>query len=186
MKNVCVLITFGISMLSFAQVGIKTDKPYPSADLELGSNDKTLILNRVLNTSAIANPVDGMMIYDRSEECVKAYQNKKWSKCLGKGLNSRSAISSISLSCSSATISPAPTSGKTYKGTLTIPYTGGNGSSYESQIVKTNGLSAVLPAGMFSQGSGNLQYSVTGTPDQTGNITFNVNVVGNTCSVASR
>ncbi|PWN68631.1 hypothetical protein C1631_018315 [Chryseobacterium phosphatilyticum] len=182
-KKVFLLLTIGISAFSFAQVGIKTDNPYPSADLELGSTNKTLILNRVPNTSAVANAIDGMMIYDISEECVKAYQANKWSKCLGKGLNSRTAVSPVSFSCNSATISPVPTSGKTYRGTLSIPYTGGNGSTYEAQSVRSSGLNAVLPAGTFALGNGSLEYSVTGTPDQTGNITFNINVSGNTCSV---
>lgn len=188
-KNVFLLITCGFSVLSFAQVGIKKDNPYASADLELGSTNKTLLLNRVPNTNAVPNPVNGMMVYDQSEECVKAYQSDKWSKCLGKGLNSRSAkvsSGSFSFSCASAILSPNLVAGQAYKGTLTIPYTGGSGNPYEGQTIKTNGLTAVLPAGKLATGNGNLQYSVTGTPDKTDNITFNVNIAGNTCSVAAK
>lgn len=186
-KNVLLLISFSFSVLSFAQVGIKKDNPNLSSDLELGSNNKTLLLNRVPNTAAVANPVNGMMIYDQSEECVKAYQNGKWSKCLGKGLNGKKALaSSVSLLCTSATISPNPVAGQPFKGTLTIPYTGGNGGSYEAQTIQTNGLTATLPVGNFVIGNGSLQYSITGTPDKTGNITFNANIAGNTCSVVSK
>lgn len=186
-KNVFLLITFSFSVLSFAQVGIKKADPNPSADLELGSNNKTLILNRVPNTSAVSTPTNGMMIYDLSEECVKAYQAGKWSKCLGKGLNGRPASSNpVSLSCVSAMVSPSPVAGQVYKGTMTIPYTGGNGTDFTSQTVQMNGLTAVLPAGKFAVGDGTLQYSISGTPDRTGSITFNVNIVGNTCSVVSK
>lgn len=187
-KKVFLLITSScISVLSFAQVGIKKDNPHLSTDLELGSNNKTLLLNRVPSTTSIASPVNGMMIYDQSEECVKAYQNGKWSKCLGKGLiGKKASMTPVSLSCTSATVSPNPIAGQYFKGTLTIPYTGGNGGSYEAQSIQTNGLTASLPVGNFAVGNGNLQYSVTGTPDRTGNITFNVNVAGNTCSVVSK
>lgn len=188
-KNVLLLITLSFSMLSFAQVGIKRDNPHPSSDLELGSTNKTLLLNRVPNTGAVPNPVDGMMIYDISEECVKAYQAGKWSNCLGKGLNSRKTqrlTSTTTLACTSATLSPSPIAGQAYRGVLTIPYSGGSGSAYEAQTIQTNGLTAVLPAGKFVAENGSLKYSVTGTPDKTGNITFNVNIAGNTCSVASK
>lgn len=180
-------MAFGFGVLSFAQVGIKQSDPNLSSDLELGSNNKTLLLNRVPNTGAVANPVNGMMIYDLSEECVKAYQAGKWSKCLGKGLNGKKALASpVSLSCTSAVISPSPISGQAYKGVLTVPYTGGNGGVYDAETIHTNGLKATLSAGQFAMGNGSLQYSVTGTPDRTGSITFNVNVAGNTCSVASK
>ncbi|MGE8556346.1 MAG: hypothetical protein ACN6OB_20680 [Chryseobacterium jejuense] len=186
-KNVLLLISFSFSVLSFAQVGIKKDNPHLSSDLELGSNNKTLLLNRVPNTAAVANPVNGMMIYDQSEECVKAYQGGKWSKCLGKGLSGKKALSSpVSLSCTSATISPSPVAGQAFNGKLTIPYTGGNGDAYGTQSIQTNGLSAALPDGRFAIGSGSLQYSITGVPDRTGNITFNVSVAGKACSVTSK
>lgn len=186
-KKVLLLIACCFGVLSFAQVGINKDNPNLSADLELGSNNKTLLLNRVPNTAAVADPTNGMMIYDQSEECVKAYQAGKWSKCLGKGLiGKKASISPVSLSCTSAMLSPNPLAGQAFKGTLTIPYTEGNGGSYEAQSIQSNGLTASLPVGNFAVGNGSLQYSVTGIPDKTGNITFNVNIAGNTCSVVSK
>lgn len=67
-----------------AQIGIKTDTQNPSVDLELGSTDKALLLNRVANTNTVSNPANGMLIYDISEDCVKVYQADKWSKCIWK------------------------------------------------------------------------------------------------------
>lgn len=186
-KNVLLLITFSFSVFSFAQVGIKNDSPDPNSDLDLGSGNKALLLNRVPNTASVSSPVDGMMIYDLSEACVKAFQANKWTTCLGKGLSGKkTAISPISLSCPSAAVSPNPVAGQPFKGTLTIPYTNGNGGSYDAQSIQANGLTASLTAGKFSTGNGSLQYSITGTPDKTGNITFNVNIAGNTCSVVSK
>lgn len=186
-KIILLLTTLGFSAFSFAQVGIKTQDPYPSSDLDLGSRNKALLLNKVATTSVVNDPVDGMMVYDMSEECVKAHQDGKWTKCLGKGLNGKMALkNSLSLSCSSATVSSNPEAGKSFKGTLTIPYTNGNGEAYEAQFIQTHGLTASLAAGKFTVGNGNLVYSVTGTPDQTGNIRFNVNIGGNSCSIVPK
>ncbi len=187
MKKNVLLIALSFNAFCYAQIGIKKDNPHSSADLELGSENKTLLLNRVANTNAVPNPVDGMMIYDQSEECVKAYQAGKWSKCLGTStLKTSSPLHSLSLSCSSATLSPAPKVGQPYKGMLVIPYTGGDGSSYQPQSIQANGLTAELAVGNFVRGNGSLQYSVTGIPDKAGNITFNVNIAGKTCSVTSK
>ena len=187
MKKKLLLLAFCYSALCFSQVGIGTASPHLSTDLELASANKTLLLNRVPNTAAVANPVNGMMIYDQSEECVKAYQNGKWSNCLGKGLTGKKALANpVSLLCTSATVSPNAVAGQAFKGTLTIPYTGGNGGRYEAQSIQANGLTAFLPAGNFTVGNGSLQYSITGTPDKTGNITFNTIIAGNTCSVVSK
>lgn len=192
MKKCLLLLTFCYSSLYFSQVGVNTANPNLSADLELASSNKALLLNRVANTNAVSNPVSGMMIYDQSEECVKAYQNNKWTGCLGKGLLKSSGLKSVgsktlspvSLLCTSAAISPALVAGKEYRGVLTIPYSNGDGSFYEKQSIQTNGLSAFLPAGNFSKGNGELHYSVSGIPD--GSITFNINVAGKSCSFISK
>ncbi|MGE8555592.1 MAG: hypothetical protein ACN6OB_16860 [Chryseobacterium jejuense] len=123
-KKLLLLISISFGVLSFAQIGINRENPHLSSDLELGSTNKALLLNRVSNTSAVSNPTNGMMIYDLSEECVKAYQAGKWSKCLGKGLNSRktqSPVNAATLPPTSATASPKPIAGQAYKGTLIIP-----------------------------------------------------------------
>src|SRR5690606_15628626 len=70
--------------------GINTETPHASSDLELASPDKALLLNRVANTAAVADPTNGMLIYDLEDKCVKAYQGDPlaWSDCLdGSGGN---------------------------------------------------------------------------------------------------
>lgn len=64
--------------LSFAQVGINTDQPHAEVDLELASPDKALLLNRVQSSADIANPVDGMLLFDISDDCLKVYQKNDW------------------------------------------------------------------------------------------------------------
>lgn len=78
------LTAIALIIMSFAanaQVGIGTATPNSGAALDITSTDKGLLLPRVANTAAIASPVNGMMIYDLSSNCFKAYQNNIWSDC---------------------------------------------------------------------------------------------------------
>jgi len=78
------LTAIALIIMSFAanaQVGIGTATPNSGAALDITSTDKGLLLPRLANTAAIASPVNGMMIYDLSSNCFKAYQNGGWSDC---------------------------------------------------------------------------------------------------------
>ena len=164
----------------FSQVGIGTSTPNTSSDLDLGDNNKALYLNRVSDTSVINNPQPGMMVFDVSEQCVKAYQDTpaKWSACMGSVSGTVSG-----LTCSSASFSPATASqGTAYAGTLTIPYTGGNGGTYPSQNFTQNGLTFTLTAGNFSMGNGNLIYNINGTPTASGTTSVNIAAGGQSCN----
>ena len=76
------LVALFISATSFAQVGIGTNTPTADAILELKAADKALLLTRVATTAAITTPVNGMLIYDISSNCIKGYQNGAWTGCL--------------------------------------------------------------------------------------------------------
>jgi uncharacterized protein (TIGR02145 family) len=67
-----------------------------------------------------------------------------------------------------------------------VPYTGGNGGFHNGQTVASTGvtgLTATLSAGSFESGSGNLSYSITGTPAGGGTASFALNIGGQTCMV---
>lgn len=178
-KKLLLPIYISISSFSFAQVGINKAQPDLNADLELGSPNKALLLNRVANTTVINSPKNGMLIYDISEQCVKAYQGDAWSQCFWKE-------TPFALTCGAAVFSPSPAvQGKPYAGTLTIPYTGGDGTSYAAQTITSNGLTAVLPAGVFASGNGTLQYTIAGSPTSVVPTIFNVSIKGSTCSSLS-
>lgn len=92
----------------------------------------------------------------------------------------------VVINCAGATVSDAFYRSTVFTGTITIPYTGGDGSSYAGGTVVsstgTTGLTATLQAGTFAA-SGNLVYNVTGTPAASGSSpTFNVSFNGGTCS----
>ena len=72
--------------IGFSQIGLGTSNPHPSALLDLSSSDKGLLLPRVANTAAIASPINGLIIYDNSSNCFKAYQAEKWTDCIFFGI----------------------------------------------------------------------------------------------------
>lgn len=76
--SLCLILCSGMAS---SQVGIGTVTPNPSSILDLTATDKALLLPRVYDTSAIASPIDGMVVYDISTQCVKGYVNGAWTGC---------------------------------------------------------------------------------------------------------
>jgi len=99
------------------------------------------------------------------------------------------AVATIgSLTCSGATTGTAATEGLAYSGTITLPYTGGNGLSYtQGSAVASQGvtgLTATLQAGTLAQGSGTFTYTVSGTPASAGLATFSIGFGSRSCTVS--
>jgi FtsP/CotA-like multicopper oxidase with cupredoxin domain/arylsulfatase A-like enzyme len=97
-----------------------------------------------------------------------------------------SEASVSSLICSTASISSTNVYINTpFVATLTVPYNGGNGLSYltGAPIISTgvSGLSATLQAGMLNAGSGNLYYTISGTPSSSGTVNFNISFGSQQC-----
>ena len=92
----------------------------------------------------------------------------------------------VTLTCSSAVFSPTNMKvGTPYTGTITIPYTAGNGGTYAARSLSSTGvtgLTAALAAGSFANGAGNLIYNVTGTPTGDGTAAFAISIGGSTCN----
>ena len=83
MKKISItILALCIGVISFAQVGIGTNTPVAGSILELKAADKALLLTRVATTAAVTTPVNGMMVYDISSNCIKGYQNGAWTGCL--------------------------------------------------------------------------------------------------------
>jgi uncharacterized protein (TIGR02145 family) len=91
------------------------------------------------------------------------------------------------LSCSSASHSGTLTQGLEAGGvTSSVPYTGGNGGSYNVQSVQSmgvDGLTATLVAGKFLAGSGSLMFTITGTPTGSGTASFVIAIGGQNCTL---
>jgi uncharacterized protein (TIGR02145 family) len=88
------------------------------------------------------------------------------------------------LNCAGATVSGSLTSGQPASGvTASIGYTGGNGGTYGGESVTSTGvtgLTATLNSGTISS-SGNIIYSISGTPSSNGTASFTINFGGQSC-----
>jgi uncharacterized protein (TIGR02145 family) len=88
------------------------------------------------------------------------------------------------LSCGSAVFSPSTiTQWTSYTGTLTIPYTGGNGGAYSQSSFGQNGLTFTRQAGTLANGSGNIVYNISGEPSTSGTMNIPVSFGGVSCNV---
>jgi len=88
------------------------------------------------------------------------------------------------LNCGSAVFNPSTlTQEVAYNGTLTVPYTGGNGGAYSQASFTHNDLTFLLPAGTLASGSGTLVYTVTGIPSVSGVMNIPISFEGNSCNV---
>jgi hypothetical protein len=67
-----------------------------------------------------------------------------------------------------------------------VPYTGGNGGYRGAQTftsIGVTGLTATCAAGTLANGSGNLTFTITGTPASSGIASFALNIGGQTCTL---
>ncbi|CAA7196520.1 FISUMP domain-containing protein [Chryseobacterium potabilaquae] len=87
------------------------------------------------------------------------------------------------LDCGNATFNPSTlTQGSSVTGgTLTIPYTGGNGAGYPVETVTVNGLTFSRAAGTLNTGNGTLTYSINGTPSTSGSMNVHVTLGDKSC-----
>jgi len=91
------------------------------------------------------------------------------------------------LACSSATNNGTLYATTAASGvTSVISYTGGNGGTYDGQVVSSTGvtgLTATLQAGTFANGNGNLTFTINGTPVTSGTAIFALSIGGKTCTL---
>ncbi|WP_449401342.1 hypothetical protein [Chryseobacterium wanjuense] len=170
----------------YGNVGIGTVSPASSAILDLGSNSKGFLPPRLsmAQRDALSPKAAGLMIYNTTNNCLEFWNLSKWiSKCAG-------SPSSFQLNCAGANPSGFLAAGSPANGlTLSVPYTGGNGSAYGAQAVNSTGvtgLTITLPAGNFANGNGTLVYTFSGTPSAAGTAYFAINIGGQSCTVAVR
>jgi uncharacterized protein (TIGR02145 family) len=94
-------------------------------------------------------------------------------------------VSTNILNCSNATQNGTISNGISVSGvSITLPYTNGTGSAYNSLIINSTGvtgLTATLASGTFTNGSGNLVFTISGTPTSSGSANFNVTIGGQNC-----
>lgn len=105
-----------------------------------------------------------------------------------KDSSSNDTVAITVLSCSSGSFSASATNNVAYNGIATIPYSGGNGKAYSAGAAISStgvtGLTATLQTGTLTSSTGNLSFTVTGTPTSSGTATFAVSFGGQSCSLS--
>jgi trimeric autotransporter adhesin len=71
-------LTAGIMAAGQVKMGDNPTVIGASSILEIESTSKALVVTRVATTSAISNPVNGMIVYVLSENKFRVYVNNKW------------------------------------------------------------------------------------------------------------
>lgn len=106
----------------------------------------------------------------------------------GTGGGGATSVSISALSCASVSFSATATAGTAYSATGTVPYSGGNAATYTAGTAISStgvtGLTATLQAGTLANGTGNLSFSVTGTPAAAGTAVFSISFGGQSCSIS--
>lgn len=158
-----------------------------SAILDLQSEDKGLLIPRMTASqrSAITNPAPGLMIFNTTFNCLEinlgSSSNPDW-LCMVSGGKL------ASLDCGTANNTGSLTAGTAATGvSSSVPYTGGNGGFYAGQTVSSTGvtgLTATLVSGTLASGSGNLTYTITGTPSGSGTASFALGAGGQSCTLS--
>ena len=180
-KRLLFLVTLLMSTMIWAQVGINTDTPNANSDLELGSNNKALLLNRVANTAAVASPVNGMLIYDNSVNCVKAYENNAWSTYLSSGSTSTSpstggtgVVSSYGApACTAGSVSGTMTEGVAVSGvTMTVYANVTTLGTYSITSGPVNGVTFSGSGTFTATGCQAITLTATGTPTAAGTYNY--------------
>ncbi|MEY3368879.1 MAG: hypothetical protein RI973_2034 [Bacteroidota bacterium] len=156
----------------------------PSALVDFQSTDKGFLLPRMTQTErdAIASPATGLIIYNTTANCLQINGGSP-SAPLWISLGFTGTVSA--LNCGAVAVAGTAFSGKAAAGvSVSVPYTGGNGGSHPGQTVASTGvtgLMATLAAGSFASGTGNLVFTISGTPDTHGTASFALAIGGQGC-----
>lgn len=100
----------------------------------------------------------------------------------------RNVLAAISsLTCSSALITGTLVENvEATSVSVSIPYIGGQGTPYAAQTIPSTGvtgLTATLTAGNFVNGNGNVNFTISGTPNASGTASFAINIGGQSCTL---
>lgn len=192
-----------VVVLSDGSVGIGVINPHPSSSLEimvdqLPDNGKKgflgprVSLKSNIDQETIPSPAVGLLVYNMGEHpdfSVNGFLYWAGSEWLKLSSRTSKAAQIADLNCAGAELQPMTyKAGELYNGVLIVPYTGGNGGFYEfgNPISSTGvtGLTAVLQSDDLKYGSGELIYTVTGTPSASSpdEASFEIDFGGVNCS----
>lgn len=181
------------NIYQLGSVAIGTSTPDPSAILDISSSNKGLLgprvaLSSITDVETIANPGLGLIVFNTGSGGLKYSGYVYWDGSLWRSFTSGNLNEGTlgAIICNSVSFTPSRyKAGEYYEGTLIIPYTGGNGGTYDGLTLgPVNGLTATLSSGNFNTGAGNLAFVVTGYPTVTTPETtaFSFTIGGQSCT----
>lgn len=163
MKNqIAVIIAIlTIALPSLAQVGIGIDNPHPSAALQLEATDKALLMPRLSGKDVLTDPVDGMIFFNESLDCLVARQNAEWielTPCSANTeiiqINVESIVVNSLSSDSPNIIGTTPDDGESY-GTIDVEVTTTAPTPYSFRLLSPNHPNMVFTASGFLEAGTN-------------------------------
>jgi hypothetical protein len=174
----------GDTVSTFSQVVLGSSSINQSAILELHSQNKGFLPPRMNNSErdAIENPTDGMVIYNTKTKCLNFFNFDRWFEVCGNLIVGKIS----SLDCSAAIISePIPFGFNISANSIVeIPYTGGNGGSYNLGSVSSTGvtgLTASVEGDTLVLGDGFVNIAVSGVSESEGLAGFEISLGGQSC-----
>jgi len=171
-----------------AQTAIGGNTPHSSAMLDVQSTNKGVLFPRMTTTqrNAISPAATGLMIFNTTTGCLEinlGAGSAAWQSitCARRGL-----VETLNLSGRTFNNFPIDVMAGATNQSITIPYTGGNGSDYDSQTIPSTGitgLTATLAAGNFAVGAGSVTYNLSGTPSGSGTAVFPITLGGQSATL---
>jgi hypothetical protein len=85
MKKIAIVFSIILPLVTIAQVGIGTNTPSPSAQLEVSSTSKGYLMPRMTATerNAIVNPTNGLQIFNTTTGCINLFNTNAWFEVCG-------------------------------------------------------------------------------------------------------
>ena len=192
-RNVITFIFFFLFLLNLhvkAQVAIGTSNPSSSAQLEITSTNKGLLLPRLSEEqrNSISSPAAGLIIW--CTDCgtygeMEVFDGIGWKNMLGLAPSPGFLVSSMN--CPAEISQDILSLGKVFSKNLEITFTSNRDKSYSaglpisSQGVK--GLTATLQPGQSTNGAGKLVFKIAGTPLSAGTASFDLGIGDKSCKL---
>jgi hypothetical protein len=186
MKKILIILVALASEVTYAQVGIGTNTPHTSAQLELSSTTRGFLPPRMTQTqrNAIPSPVAGLLVW--CTDCgpnglLQVYNGSAWTNSNGvvtstPTTNGTAVVSGYSCSTASA---GTLTAGTTVSGvTQTITATVTTVGTYAFSMT-ANGVTFAASGTFTGTGAQDVVLTATGTPTAAGTNTFTLNTTPN-------
>jgi uncharacterized protein (TIGR02145 family) len=118
MKTIHILLLFIIPFITFSQVGIGTNVPESSAQLDVNSSTRGFLPPRLTmaERNAIVSPANGLQIFNTTTGCINYYIGTGWQEVCGTAITDFYPVNSVFCASGPTAVVDVtnPTTGKTW------------------------------------------------------------------------